>query len=119
MKPKCLAFLPNHIYEFRKGVRQLFMVTAHVQEAQLMADRLLAEEIDFHVHKVSPAKANLFFGHSAFVETVRRVVNKPLCRLSPEEDFILGTLLGYDREQQCRRFLSLSRQERAEREQAA
>jgi hypothetical protein len=29
----------------------------------------------------------------------------PLCQLSAEQDFMLGTLLGYDREQQCRRYL--------------
>ena len=39
------------------------------------------------------------------VETVRRFVDKPLCELTPEEDFMLGALLGYDREQQCRRYL--------------
>ena len=35
----------------------------------------------------------------------RRIAIRPVCQLSAEEDFILGTLLGYDREQQCRRYL--------------
>ncbi|ACO79374.1 hypothetical protein AvCA_32120 [Azotobacter vinelandii CA] len=37
---------------------------------------------------------------------MRTIVTKPLHELTPEQDFILGTLLGYDREQQCLRFLT-------------
>ena len=36
---------------------------------------------------------------------VRSFVDKPLSRLSPQEDFMLGMLLGYDPAQQCRRLL--------------
>ena len=36
------------------------------------------------------------------------IVTRPLNALTAEEDFMLGTLLGYDREQQCRRFLTRS-----------
>jgi hypothetical protein len=52
---------------------------------------------------------NLFFGRTACVETVRTIATKPLSHLTPQEDFILGTLLGYDREQQCNRYLSMTR----------
>jgi hypothetical protein len=38
----------------------------------------------------------------------RSFVTRPLNALTVEEDFMLGTLLGYDREQQCRRFLTRS-----------
>ena len=38
----------------------------------------------------------------------RAIVTRPLNALTAEEDFMLGTLLGYDREQQCRRFLTRS-----------
>jgi hypothetical protein len=57
---------------------------------------------------VSPVKVNLFFGRPAFVAVARSFVTRPLNALAAEEDLMLGTLLGYDRERQCRRFLARS-----------
>lgn len=104
-----LRFLIHHLYEYRKGVRQLFMMTMTPPEAQQVQTRLERESIDFHAHRVSGAKVNIFFGRSPYVAIVRRMVTKPLSQLSPEEDFILGTLLGYDGEQQCLRFLAMTK----------
>lgn len=100
--------LVHRLYEYRKGVRRLFMMTMTVQEAAAVADRLRCEGIPHHAQQVNPRKVNVFFGRGPCVDVVRRMVVKPLCRLTPEEDFILGTLLGYDGEQQCERFLSRS-----------
>lgn len=99
----------HYLYEYKKGVRQLFMMTMTAVEAVSVVDRLTGAEVDHYVHKVTENKVNVFFGRAALVETIRNVVNKPLHQLSPEEDFILGTLLGYDKEQQCQRFLSRAR----------
>lgn len=104
-----LRFLVHHLYEYRKGVRQLFMMTMTSLEALQVQKRLEREAIDFHAYRVSGAKVNIFFGRSPCVEIVRRIVTKPLSQLSPEEDFILGTMLGYDREQQCLRFLAMTK----------
>ena len=100
--------LPQYLYEYRKGVRHLFMMTLSAHEAAQVGRRLEREAVDFHVHPVGEAKANLFFGRPPCVALVRTMLTKPLNQLSPEEDFILGTLLGYDREQQCLRFLTRS-----------
>ncbi|MCR6632354.1 MAG: DUF2023 family protein [Magnetospirillum sp.] len=108
-----MRFLVNHLYEYRKGIRQLFMMTLTPGEAQPVRQRLEREEISYHVHEVNASKVNVLFGRSAWVETARSIVTKPLSRLSPEEDFILGTLLGYDPEQQCQRFLAMSKAGRA------
>jgi len=96
-------------------------MTMSAQEAAAVVMRLRNEAIEHHAQAVSPRKVNVFFGRGACVELVRRIVTKPLCRLTPEEDFILGTLLGYDREQQCLRFLAMTRDGRGGpvREQAA
>lgn len=99
----------HYLYEYRKGVRLLFMMTMSVAEAALIVPHLQTAGIDHYLHEVSATKVNLFFGRTALVATVRHVVTKPLHTLSAEEDFILGTLLGYDREQQCQRFLARSR----------
>lgn len=100
------AMLPQCIYEFRKGVRRLFMLTMNSPEARIFCDRLAREGIDVHVQPVNAVKRNVFFGQAAAVEVVRQLVIRPLYQLNPEEDFILGTLLGYDTDQQCRRYLA-------------
>ncbi len=96
----------NHsLYELDKGVRQLFMLTVSWADLPGVVARLAAEQVDHYVHRLNDSRVNLFFGRAALVDTVRRFVDKPLCELTAEEDFMLGTLLGYDREQQCRRYL--------------
>lgn len=96
----------NHsLYELDKGVRQLFMLTVSWADLPGVVARLAAERVDHYIHRLNDSRVNLFFGRAALVETVRRFVDKPLCELTAEEDFMLGALLGYDREQQCRRYL--------------
>lgn len=119
MKSQVMGDLVHRLYEHRKGVRQLFMMTMSAQDSLVVVNRLRGEAIEYHVQTVSPRKVNVFFGREACVELVRHVVNKPLCKLTPEEDFILGTLLGYDREQQCLRFLSMARDGRGQRQRPA
>lgn len=114
-----MKFLLNHLYEYRKGVRQLFMMTMGAEDAPQIQRRLETESIEYYVHEVNASKVNVFFGKPAWVETARNIVTKPLGRLSPEEDFILGTLLGYDKEQQCLRFLAMAKPGRRRDQQAA
>jgi hypothetical protein len=52
---------------------------------------------------------NVFFGNAACVAVVRRIGCENLSRLSPEHDFMLGIMLGYDRIKQCDRYLQRSR----------
>ncbi|MFD2235122.1 DUF2023 family protein [Phaeospirillum tilakii] len=99
------TLLQHHLYEIRKGVRQLVLLTLPSEEVPAVLARLELDSVTHFLQPVGPAKANLFFGRGLWVETARRIVSRPLAQLSPEEDFILGTLLGYDREQQCQRFL--------------
>lgn len=101
-----MPVLANAIYELRKGVRHLFLHTCGAEELSVVVRRLDGAGIDHFVQTITPRRANVYFGRRAFVETARRIVTKPLNRLTPEEDFILGTLLGYDRELQCERYLS-------------
>ncbi len=98
----------HHLYELGRGVRPLFLMTLASRELPLLLARLERAGIDHFVQQVSPAKANLFFGRDAFVAVARALVVRPLNALTAEEDFMLGTMLGYDREQQCRRYLTRS-----------
>ena len=100
-----ISLLPQYLYELGKGVRQLFMLTMTPREAQAVQARLDRDGIAFYRQRVNEEKVNLYFGNAQFVAVAQRLAIRPVCQLSAEEDFILGTLLGYDREQQCRRYL--------------
>lgn len=101
-----LRIFNHNIYEYRRGVRFLFLMTMGRQDLPPILARLEGAQIEHFVQEVNAGKVNLFFGRTAFVETTRSIVTKPLCQLTPEEDFMLGTLLGYDKEQQCLRYLT-------------
>jgi hypothetical protein len=103
-----LRLMHHNIYEYGRGVRGLFLMTVSRRELALALGKLDAHGIPRFVQEISPVKANLFFGRPAFVAVARSIVTRPLNALTAEEDFMLGTLLGYDREQQCRRFLTRS-----------
>jgi hypothetical protein len=99
------ALLPQYIYELRKGVRQLFLLTMTCGEARQVRQRLAREPVAVHCQSVNDNKVNVFFGAPALVATARLIADRPLHQLSPEADFMLGTLLGYACEQQCERYL--------------
>lgn len=105
IRAPALALMAQYIYELRKGVRQLFLLTMTPHEARAVQDRLDREGIAWHNQPVTSAKVNVYFGQPVFVELAGRLARQSLNQLTPEQDFMLGTLLGYDREQQCRRYL--------------
>ena len=49
-------------------------------------------------------KVNLYFGKRSCLDAVQTFVDKPLNKLTPEEDFMLGIMLGYDISMQCERY---------------
>ncbi len=102
-----MQILVNSIYELNKGVRHLFLLTAGRSDLPFIRNRLETEGVDYFVQDVNAGKCNIFFGKSALVQTARHIAMKPLNQMSPEEDFMLGTLLSYDKERQCQRFLSM------------
>lgn len=106
VKPATLRLFKHCLYEYEKGVRQLHMMTLTAAEAAVLVEQLDGGSIYHYRQQISLEKVNLFFGRSALVKTAQQIVTKPLNILSPEEDFILGTLLGYDKEQQCLRYLA-------------
>ena len=86
-------------------VNRSVRMTMTPAEAKAVLSRLNQDRIAFHVQRVNDVKVNVFFGNAQFVAVARRIAVRPLHQLSAEEDFILGALLGYDGEQQCRRYL--------------
>ncbi|WP_040619011.1 DUF2023 family protein [Rhodovulum sp. PH10] len=101
-----MGIFQHHLYELSKGMRPLVLMTLTGETAPPVVARLKSAGIAHYVHEACHTRLNVVFGRPAAVEAARRFMVGPLCDLSPEHDFMLGVLLGYDREQQCQRYLA-------------
>ncbi len=97
--------LCHHIYEYRKGLRNLVLHTLNSDNKEKAIKKLEHREIKYIIREVTSEKINIFFGEPECVEVVERFGAKPLNEFTPEQDFILGVMLGYNRMQQCSRYL--------------
>lgn len=102
--PTDLKVLMNHIYEFKKGVRKMVLFTFNDKYRNIVVSRMEDMRLCYLLQPVGNGRSNLYFGRPECIEAVRMMVDRPLNRLSPEEDFILGALLGYDICAQCERY---------------
>ena len=102
--PSELKVFLNHVYEFKKGVRQMVLYTANKRYEDFAVRRLKSQRIKFVIQPVNDERINLFFGKAECIEAIRLMVTRPLNKLTPEEDFILGAMLGYDICAQCKRY---------------
>ncbi len=100
-----LQVLTHHIYEYKKGLRNLVLHTMNTSLEDRALFLLKKRNIPYYTTRVSDKKVNIFFGESASVEIVKSFGEVSLNQLTDEQDFILGTMLGYDRKQQCERYL--------------
>ena len=107
--PSELRIFLNHIYEYEKGIRSMVLFTMSKEHEEYAINRLNKKEIAYAVQDVVDNKINLYFGRPECIEAIKLFVNKPLNQLSPEEDFMLGAMLGYNICQQCERFCSRKR----------
>ncbi len=102
--PSHQVFL-HHIYEYKKGLRNLVLHTMNIEERDSAEQLLKRKDISYMIQTVSESKINIFFGAEVCVNIIKEFGMKSLSNYTDEEDFILGTLLGYDRVMQCERFL--------------
>lgn len=102
--PNELRLFLNHIYELEKGIRSMVLHTMDKSNLDYAISRLEKKHISYTVQPVVGNKINLYFGSYECIEAIKLLVNKPLTMLSPEEDFMLGAILGYNICQQCERF---------------
>lgn len=87
-----LKIFMHQIYEFKKGVRNLVLCTMCPTCAALVAERLRGQRIEYLIQEVTDNKVNLYFGKRACLDAVRAFIDKPLNRLTPEQDFMLGAM---------------------------
>lgn len=104
VNPTDMKVLMNHIYEYQKGVRRMILFTFNKKYEQFATERLRRQNIDYIIQPVGNDRLNLFFGRRECLDAIRLIVNRPLNELTPEEDFILGAMLGYDICMQCERY---------------
>ena len=99
-----MKVLMNHIYELQKGVRQMVLFTCDKKYGDQTIERLESQGIPYVLQPAGQKNLNVYFGRRECLEAIRLIVTRPLNQLTPEEDFILGTMLGYDLCAQCERY---------------
>ena len=99
----------HHIQEYNKGLRALVLYTTKASNRDAIEKRLKREMIDYYIQKINGTKINVFFGNSICVAVIKQMNSTSLSNLTDEEDFILGTMLGYDRVKQCEWYLRRKR----------
>lgn len=101
-----MSLFEHQLYEYKKGVRPMVLLTLAAEEKGAVLSRLDSMKVSYLTVPLGVDRVNLFFGDPTCIEVMRKIGKTSLTQLSPEEDFILGTLLGYDVNQQCQRYLS-------------
>lgn len=99
-----MRVLTNYIYEYKKGVRRMVLYTFNKKYERCAIERLERQGINYIASPLGNDRVNLFFGRPECLDAIRLFVVRPLNKLTPEEDFILGALLGYDICMQCERY---------------
>lgn len=97
------------VYEYQKGLRDLCLFTCSNKHMEKIEESLTLQKIDYLIFPIknnfSEDKINIFFGMPACLEIVKQFSSEDLSKLTLEEDFILGMMLGYAKHQQYQRFL--------------
>lgn len=101
-----LSVFMHHIYEFKKGLRSLILTTEKNSNKEYIENRLKKEKIAYIIEPVSEKSSNInvFFGNEDCINVIK-TFKQPLSKLSDEQDFMLGIMLGYDKILQCQRYM--------------
>ena len=94
------------IYEYKKGAKDLALYTCETNDKQTFTEILQKMKIQYHINNIGSGKVNIFFGSNPCLKIIRGFSNKSLDKLTPYEDFILGIMLGYSRNEQYNRLLA-------------
>lgn len=99
------------IYEYKKGIRDLMLCTLTSDLEEKVRWKLEKNDISYSIQRLKNGNINVFFGKKECLVVVDKICgDKPLNLLTPEEDFILGILLGYSISEQCNRYCKKERE---------
>lgn len=101
----------HHIYEFKKGLRNLILHTAPESDLPEIIRTLQSQKISYKVERLHNGYVNVFFGSTDCIKVLEIIGEKKLTDFTKEEDFILGIMLGYGRLEECRRYIFLNEKE--------
>lgn len=105
-----LRVFNHHIYEYKKGLRHLILTTESAKYRDSIENKLEHNNIPYIIHEIGRERINVYFGDEDCINVVK-TFNPKLNKLSAEQDFILGIMLGYDRVKQCERYLKIRNKE--------
>lgn len=101
-----MELFSNLVYEYKKGMRDLALYTCKKEDREKFTQYLEKTDTDFLILKVGDGKINIFFGCPECLDILNNFSDTELDKLTPQEDFILGIMLGYSRREQYSRILS-------------
>jgi len=114
-KDNKFAVLNEQIYGYKHGIRPLVLQTMQVEDKAAIEKRLQRDKLNYHLQEAPGGRnLNVFFGDKPCVDVVKTFGSTTLSKLSPEKDFILGIMLGYNKTKQCERYLKLKEKEAAQ-----
>ncbi len=94
------------LYELNKGLRSLALLTTPSENQLLIEERLAKCGYEWIIEELKSDYINVFFGTKEPINVLKKFKKNSLKEFTPEEDFILGILLGYNTNQQCKRYLT-------------
>lgn len=97
--------LNAYIYEIKKGTKLMALITTDSAKTKRYVEKIKKNMLSSAVVPLGK-KDNIFFGISECVDIFRGFYKNDLSLLSAQEDFILGIMLGYNRVEQCKRYLN-------------
>lgn len=93
------------IYEYKKGIRSMMLCTLTSDMEERAKKKLDKNQINYKIQRLKNGNINIFFGKEECLLVAGKICgDKPLNLLTPEQDFILGILLGYSVSEQCNRY---------------
>ena len=104
-KGRELAVFFHMIYELNKGLRNLALFTTELENLPIIKERLKQHKYKIIVEQLSDDNINIFFGNNTAINVLKKFGHTSLKEYTPEEDFILGILLGYSTVEQCNRYV--------------
>ena len=111
-----LKVFNHHVYEYRKGLRHLALQTLPEEHECWVTSRLERLDIAYLLYPAGKEHVNVFLGDQECLEVIRAIGKFDLSHYTPEEDFMLGIMLGYGRRQQCTRYMAQVKRGRGDRE---
>lgn len=83
----------------------MVLYTTNKEKLYLAEKKLQIQNIEYFITYPGEKNINIFFGDPKCIDVIKSFKPDNLNKLTLEQDFILGALLGYDIKIQCERYI--------------